>query len=137
MSETTDAFLTEWHRIVAARDLDGLAVVLAEDVAIGAPPYWGKLRGHSLVHHLLGLIVHTIEDFTYRREWVHGRELALEFTGRVGARELQGVDLITLDDVSRVQSLDVLIRPANAVEALRDAIGPKMAEFLSRGSEGS
>ena len=94
-SDLVDDFLTEWHRIVAARDLDAVPNMLAEKVTLGAPPYWQKLEGRDLVGHLLGLIVHTIEGFTYHREWRNGTELALEFTGRIGKLDLQGVDLIS------------------------------------------
>jgi hypothetical protein len=121
------AFLAVWHRIVSTKDLDGLACVLRDDVAIGAPPYWQKLEGRPLVHRLLGVILDTIEDFTYHREWTSGRELALEFHGRVGGRRLQGIDLITLDDENRIVNLDVLIRPMNALEELRDRVAPRMA----------
>jgi hypothetical protein len=58
-------------------------------------------------------------------------ELALEFTGRVGELELQGIDLITLNERSAIQRLDVLIRPMNAVQALQDTIAPRMAAFLA------
>jgi hypothetical protein len=106
--------------------------MLAEDVSMGAPPYWAKLQGRELVQHLLGIVVHTIEDFTYHREWQDGNELALEFTGHVGDLDLQGVDLITLDDRFVVRNLDVVMRPVNAVLALRETIAPQMAEFLRR-----
>ena len=132
MSEQVDQFLKEWHRIVSAKDLAALASVLSEDISIGAPPYWQKLQGRELVQHLLGLIIHTIEDFSYHRQWRQGDELALEFTGHVGDLDLQGIDLITLDGRGRITNLDVLMRPINAVIALREAIGPQMAEFLAR-----
>jgi hypothetical protein len=127
-----DYFLAEWHRIVAERDVATLGSVLAADVTLGAPPYWSKLAGRDLVQHLLGLIVHTIDDFTYHREWRDGRELALEFRGRVAEIELQGIDLITLDPEGRIQNLDVLMRPLNAIVALRDRIAPRMAEYLAQ-----
>lgn len=125
-------FLTEWHRVVAEKDLDALRDLLADDVSLGAPPYWDKIRGREVVHHLLGLIVETIEGFTYYREWQTGSELALEFKGRVGAFDLQGIDLITLNDDFAVQNLDVLMRPTNAINQLRDTIAPQMASFLAR-----
>ena len=131
MPDSADAFLTEWHRIVAERDLVALETVLAEDIAIGAPPYWEKLRGRPLVHYLLGRIVHTIEDFTYQREWQDGNELALEFSGHVGDHPLQGIDLITLNERGVIQNLDVLMRPVNAVLSLREVIAPQMAAFLA------
>jgi hypothetical protein len=130
-------FLTHWHRIVSEKDLDALTRILADDVSIGAPPYWARMQGRDLVHHLLGLIVNTIEGFTYRREWQKGSELALEFTGRIGECELQGMDLISLDDRGLIQNLDVLIRPANAIDLLRETIAPQMASFLARKVEKS
>jgi hypothetical protein len=134
MADQVVGFLGEWHRIVAEKDLDGLRDILAEDVSLGAPPYWARLEGREIVHHLLGLIVNTIEGFRYRREWQNERELALEFTGRVGELELQGIDLISLDGSLRVQNLDVMIRPINAAVALREAIAPRMASFLAQRS---
>ena len=129
-SDLVDDFLTEWHRIVAARDLDAVPNMLAEKVTLGAPPYWQKLEGRDLVGHLLGLIVHTIEGFTYHREWRNGTELALEFTGRIGKLDLQGVDLISLDESGRIRNLEVPMRPMNSVEALQKAIAPKMITYL-------
>lgn len=137
MEPDARAFLDRWHRIVAEKDLAALHDVLAEDVTLGAPPYWRPLTGRPLVHHLLGLIVHTIEGFTYHREWVAGRELALEFRGKVGDAELQGVDLITLDDEGRIARIDVPMRPANAVAALRESVAPRMAEWLARRGGGA
>jgi hypothetical protein len=128
----SEAFLNEWHRIVAEKDLAALTALLREDVTIGAPPYWTKLEGRPLVHHLLGLILETIEGFTYYREWQQGGELALEFRGTVDGLELQGIDLISLDAGGRVANLDVLMRPTSAILALQELIGPKMLEFLTR-----
>ncbi len=134
MSPNSQLFLDRWHRIVAERDLAALREILAEDVSIGAPPYWPKLEGRDLVCHLLGIIIHTIEDFTYRREWSSEAELALEFTGRVKGLDLQGIDLITLNAENHVVYLDVMMRPINGVTALRDAVAPQMAKFLSQKS---
>jgi hypothetical protein len=52
----------------------------------------------------------------------------------VGGTELQGIDLITLDAEGRIQNLDVLMRPVKGIEALRDRIAPRMAEYLARRS---
>jgi hypothetical protein len=131
MRDEVARFLAEWHRIVSERDLGALGGVLAEDVSLGAPPYWSRIAGRDTVQHLLGLIVGTIEDFTYHREWANGGELALEFTGRVGDLDLQGIDLISLDASQRVRRLDVMIRPVNAVLALRESVAPRMAAFLA------
>ncbi|MEN8184237.1 MAG: hypothetical protein ABFS46_17055 [Myxococcota bacterium] len=137
MTDEVGRFLSEWHRVVAEKDLVALPGLLAEDVSLGAPPYWNRLQGREMVHHLLGIIVETIEGFTYHREWQSGNELALEFTGRVGELDLQGIDLISLNGRPEVQSLDVLMRPTNAVESLRKVIAPRMASFLAKRGDGS
>ena len=130
MSLDANAFLTDWHVTVARKDRARIAEALADDVTIGPPPYWKKLEGKDVVAHLLGIVVNTIEGFTYHREWINGRELALEFRGKIGDFELQGIDLITLDDQNRIQNLDVLIRPLRAATALKDKVGVEMARFL-------
>ena len=135
MKSQSEAFLDRWHRIVAERDVEALGQVLAGDVTMGAPPYFQKLSGHDLVQHLLGIIINTIEGFTYHREWADGRELALEFTGEIDGKGLQGIDLITLDAENRLVNLDVMIRPLNALVALRDRVAPQMADYLARSAK--
>jgi hypothetical protein len=132
VSDGIESFLGEWHRVVSEKDVPALERLLAEDVSLGAPPYWPRLEGRELVHHLLGLILDTIGSFTYHREWRNGSELALEFTGRVADLELQGIDLISLNDGFQVQRLDVLMRPTNSVNALQQSIAPRMTAFLAR-----
>ncbi len=131
-----EQFLAKWHPLVAARDVAALEEILAEDVTMGAPPYWDRLSGRPLVHHLLGLVINTIDDFTYHREWQidsqGNGEIALEFHGHIGEMTLQGMDLITINDRGQLTNLDVMIRPMNSLEALRDIIAPKMMEFVQQ-----
>ena len=124
-------FLEEWHRIVRERDVGAITAMLCDDVTVGAPPYWAKLEGRELVANLLGIILETIEDFTYHRQWINGREIALEFRGHIGKLELQGIDLVTLDDGYSLENLDVMIRPLSSLHALRDRVGARMAEVLA------
>jgi hypothetical protein len=131
MAVDARTFLEGWHAMVRARDAGQLDRFLADDVKLGAPPYWDPLEGRALVAHLLGIILNTVEDFTYHRQWVDGRELALEFKGHVGEHQLQGIDLITLDDSNRIARLDVVIRPLNTLERLRDIVAPQMMAYLS------
>ncbi len=62
---------------------------------MGAPPYWNRLQGRDLIGHLLGHVVDIVEDFTYHREWIDGRELALELekAGKAGDLERLLTDL--------------------------------------------
>jgi len=123
-------FLVSWNRAVHARNTEGLAALLADEVSMGAPPYWNRIEGKAVVAQLLGIIVETITDFTYHRQWVNGAELALEFEGHVGDCALQGIDLITLGEDGLITRLDVMIRPENALVLLRERVGPRMLEFF-------
>ena len=135
MAPNAEEFLDRWHRVSAEKDLDALRDLLADDVTIGAPPYWQRLSGKDLVHHLLGVILYTIEGFTYYREWISGAELALEFKGKVDDLDLQGMDLITLDDDNRVVRVDVMIRPLNAVITLQEKVSALMLAFLEQSGD--
>lgn len=137
MEPDARAFLERWRRIAAERDAVALGDVPPAGLTLGAPPTGNALAGRPLVHHLLGLVVETIEGLTRHREEIADRGPALEFRGRVGDLELQGVDPITLDDDGRIANLDVPMRPMNAVAALRDRIAPRMAEWLARSGSGS
>ena len=126
MGADSKAFLEKWHKIVATRDVEGLAAVLAEDVTVGAPPYWTKVETREVVLRLLGIIIETIEGFTYHREWINGPELALEFTGTVEGLGLQGIDLITLNDEGKIRNIDVMVRPMNTLEKLAGIVREKI-----------
>ncbi len=131
MSANVETWLAQWHAAVEGADAAALAVLLAEDISMGAPPYWTELQGKPVVERLLGVLVETFEDFTYHRQWIDGNELALEFRGRVGDLGLHGIDLITLNDAGLVQHLDVMIRPANALTELMAIVGQKMQAKLA------
>ncbi len=44
-------FLVSWNRAVHARNTEGLAALLANDVSMGAPPYWNRIEGKAVVTH--------------------------------------------------------------------------------------
>jgi len=131
MASDPAAFLSRWHRIVETRDEVALGEILAPNPSLGAPPYWQKFVGHDVVHYLLGVILQTIDPLHYHREWSDDREFALEFSGQVAGIELQGIDLITIDDDGRLVNIDVMIRPADAVAELIEQVTPRMTEFFA------
>ena len=48
MTPALREFLSEWHRVVSEKDLDALWEVLADDVSLGAPPYWDRFQGRRM-----------------------------------------------------------------------------------------
>lgn len=131
MSVDVEAWVRDWHEVVKSRDLSNVEDLLAEDMTLGAPPHWKKLETKRVCGMLFRVIIEVIPDFAYHRQWINGREIVLEFTGHVGNLGLQGVDIITLNEEGKVQNLDVMLRPANALMELMSLVGEKMAAKLA------
>lgn len=129
MALSPAAALDTWHRFVAERDTELLDVLLAPDVVFRAPTYWSERRGKPAVTVILSTVMTVFQDFRYHRQWIDGDEWALEFSARIGDLDLRGVDLIHLEK-GQIESLEVLIRPPNAVAALRDEMERRLTPFL-------
>jgi hypothetical protein len=114
--------LERWHEFVATGDASLLADVLADDVEFHSPAYWKARRGPLEAMIVLGAVATVFEDFRYEREWIDGRDWALEFAARIGDLQLKGVDLIRLDEGRCIARLEVMVRPPNAIAALREAM---------------
>jgi hypothetical protein len=121
--------LDRWHRFVQEGDLESLDSILSDEVAFLAPTYWKPRSGKIAVMLILVAVAQLFEDFSYRRQWIEERDWALEFSARLDEFELKGIDLIHLNDEGLIESFEVMIRPPNAVAALREAMASKLAEL--------
>lgn len=129
-SETARRFLDAWHSVVSTRDFARLPDLIAEDAELCAPLYWKPRQGRDTVARLIAGVGVSFGPLIYEREWVSGDELALEFRTTIDGLELKGIDLITLDETGRIKRIEVMLRPPNALQALR----AKMEALLAAGS---
>ena len=67
------------------------------------------------------------EDFQYHRELTDGTTWALEFSARIGAVSLKGVDLIRFNEAGLITEFEVLVRPAKGLQALAEAMSKQLA----------
>lgn len=118
--------LAGWHQFVTDRDIAHLDELLADDVTFRPPTYWKTRSGKPLTMLILSSVMEIFEDFEYHRQWINENDWALEFTARIGDLALKGVDLITLQD-GKITDLEVVIRPPNAVDALRHEMSVRLA----------
>ena len=118
---------------VLARDPWAMEAVLAEDVVFRSPavhePYAGKVA--TMV--LLRSVLRVLEDFRYERSFAtdDGRGHVLEFVARVGDRELQGMDVLTVGEDDLVTGLTVLIRPLSGLNAVVARMGEVIPEVTA------
>ena len=112
------AFLEKWK---AAGRGDREALV-AEDATFLSPAFWGPKQGKEYVLTVLGQVGGGTEDFEIVNEWVQDDCIIFEFTARLGDVGMKGVDIITVNDDGKLQQLEVLIRPINALMAMAEHV---------------
>lgn len=121
--------LAEWHRVVFERDYPALNGLLAPDVRFRSPFFWKAKEGPAIAGAILTAATAVFSDFAYHREWLDGKEWALEFSARVGDLSVKGIDLIRWNDAGQIVEFEVLVRPANGLQALGMAMAAKLAEM--------
>lgn len=121
--------LARWHHaFVATGDSAALASILSDDVTFRSPFVWKPYRGKAATTHILGTVIHVFEDFRYHRTFTNETGCVLEFSARVGDRELSGVDLIEFDATGLIVDFAVMVRPGTGLEALAREMGRRLGE---------
>ena len=123
MNET----LSRWHEFVETGDPAILEEILAETVKFHSPFVWKPKDGKAATIKILTTVATVFEDFRYVREIVDGQNFALEFEARIGELTLRGVDLIQIDESGKIIDFEVMIRPANALQALGMEMGKRLS----------
>lgn len=116
-----------FRRAVEAGDLGGMIDVFRADAVLYSPVSFQPFRGKKAIGGLLFVLMEVFEDFRYTDELdSEDGTMALVFQAAVGGRELQGVDLLRFDEAGRVRELTVLVRPMSGLQALMEAVGPRL-----------
>jgi hypothetical protein len=116
-----------WHDFVAAPDPAILSVILAEDIRFHSPFLWKPKEGRATAVAILMTVTGVFRNFRYVREIIDGSNWCLEFEATVDGLSLRGVDLIRLNDDGRIVDFEVMIRPANALQAIGAEMGRRLA----------
>jgi hypothetical protein len=113
---------------VESKDFTALEETLAEDVHFRSPVVFAPYDGRDAVGALLRVVGEVIGP-NLRYEWQvrDGEREVLCFRTLVDGREVEGVDLLRYDEHGLVAELVVMMRPLSALNAVRDAIGAKLA----------
>ncbi|NNE65215.1 MAG: nuclear transport factor 2 family protein [Pyrinomonadaceae bacterium] len=118
MNET----LKRWHQFVATQNPDLLDDILAEDCVFHSPVVWKPKTGRPVVKIFLMAASTVLKEFEYIREVVNEKNAVLEFEARIGELTVRGVDLLKLDQEGRIIDFEVMLRPANAIQAISVAM---------------
>lgn len=129
------ASLAKWHDMIAKRDLSDLEQIVAEDAVFRSPVANTPYPGRNVVCIVLRGAMRVFQDFTYHRELFDGENsVCLEFSARVGDKQLKGIDLVKFGADGKIAEFEVMVRPATGVmalgEAMKASIGPAIRSAL-------
>jgi len=119
--------LAKWHRFVSEQDMQALSEALADNVLFRSPFLWKPKEGKATAMLYLSSAVRVLEDFTYHRQFVGDNAIVLEFSAHVGMLSVKGVDIIQFNDAGQIVDFEVMVRPANGLQALGAAMAQRLA----------
>lgn len=127
------ASVERWHQMITVGDLSQLSELLHPQAVFRSPMAHTAYPGAPTVNMILNTVVKVFEDFAYHRTLVSddGLNLVLEFSARVGERELKGIDMIRFDEAGKIVEFEVMVRPMSGLQALGDEMGRRLAPFLA------
>jgi SnoaL-like domain len=111
---------------VLAGDESALADVLADDVVFRSPAVYKPYEGREATMVVLRAVSRVFEDFRYEDRFEAEDGEVLQFSARVGDRELNGIDLLRFDHAGKIRELTVMIRPLSGLTALVEAMGREL-----------
>lgn len=125
--------IAKWHAMLVQGDLHGLPALLHPQAIFRSPMAFKPYAGAPLVALILNTVFKVFEDFRYHRQLVSadGLNLVLEFSARVGERELKGIDMIRFDEDGKIVDFEVMIRPMSGLQALGEEMGRRLAPLLA------
>jgi len=119
--------------MIAAGDLSRLPELLHPQAVFRSPMAFTPYESAAAVNLILNTVVRVFVDFAYHRELAStdGTDVVLEFSARVGDRQLKGIDMIRFDEAGLITDFEVMIRPMSGLQALGEEMGRRLAPQLA------
>lgn len=127
MSTPAETGLRRWHEVVASRDPEMLATMIAPDAVFRSPAVHTPQEGRDTVlAYLSAALVVLGPELSYHDTWQRENDAVLRFTTVVDGLQVEGIDMITWDDEGQIVSFTVMVRPFKALNALIAAMGKQL-----------
>jgi hypothetical protein len=124
--------LEAWHAMVARKDLSELDAIVHPDAVFRSPMAFTPYAPAPALLLILRTVMTVFQDFTYHREFADGdgTSVVLEFSAKVGDRQLKGIDMIRFDETGLIVEFEVMVRPLSGLQALGAEMGARLAQYL-------
>lgn len=126
------ASLATWHDMLRRRDLAALPSIVHPQAVFRSPLAFTPYQSAQAVVLVLGTVIDVFEDFVYHRQFATGDGLSvvLEFSARVGDKELKGADFIRFDEDGKIVEFEVMVRPLSGLQALGAEMGKRIGHLI-------
>ena len=139
--------VARWHRFMRGDLPGGLEELLADDVVFYSPVVYTPQRGKEITARYLEAAAASLAGtdaaggpagaFTYTKQVLADDTAVLEFETSVHGTYVNGVDIIRCDDAGRIVEFRVMMRPLQAIQAVHEEMGRRLAAVAGGGhSEG-
>ena len=108
---------------VSARNLDAVAALLAPDVVLHSPIVRTPFRGREVVVDLYAALFEAFEELEVVEELDDPDSHTFFWKGRMGGRDLEGLDRVAVDDEGRVADITIMARPLVGLAAFLTHMG--------------
>lgn len=124
--------LDTWHHMVASRDLSNLLSIVHPDAVFRSPMANTAYTSAPALMLALSTVIQVFEDFTYHRQLAtdDGLNIVLEFSARVGDKQLKGIDLVRFNEAGQITEFEVMVRPLSGLQALGAEMGARLGDKL-------
>jgi hypothetical protein len=117
---------TRFRAAAESKDIAAASELFAEDIVFHSPATFHPFVGRETVTRLLEIVADTFEDFRYTDEIEANGLHALIFRAGIGGREIEGLDLIRLDEQGLIADFTVMLRPISGLLPFAQAMGEKV-----------
>lgn len=125
--------IANWHKLVANREIGGLAALLADEIIFHSPVVHTPQAGKATTTKYLTAAYYVFlnDSFRYVREIVGDSDAMLEFQVEIEGISVNGVDIIKWNDEGKIIEFKVMLRPLKAVNLIHQ----KMLAMLQAHSQ--
>ncbi len=127
--------IRRWHAIAEARDVAGLAELLADNAVFESPVVHTPQEGRAITTKYLAAAFQVLnnEGFHYPNQWFGARSAVLEFATVIDGIAVNGIDMISWDEADRITHFKVMIRPLKAITIVHEKMRETLMAMAAKG----
>lgn len=130
---TTAENLTRWHAHIKDPNHQALWDMLHPDCVFESPVVHTPQVGREVVFKYLASADKVLggDGFTYRGEWLNDNSAILEFANTINGTKVNGIDMISWNDVGQITHFKVMVRPLKAIQMVHQMMGEMLQKMAS------